>query len=534
MEKKWDKFESNREFQLWTTKWGKEALRVLKPGGYAFVFGGSRVYHRMFCGIEDAGFKLKDCFFYLYVSGFPKSQDIAKMFDKYYGHEIKLNKNKLIVSPDGKVYKESSELGKDKWQDVYKVADRKFLSDESQWYAYEPTSENAKKWNGYKTAIKPAYEPIGLFQKKKDGTYIENILKWDVGALNIDGCRIPINVDIEPDNRIRETDRNIIRTTTDGTSMFFGEDRKYLNQLYELKGRYPSNIIIDEMMAEIMDAISGNKKSVRSLRKKEASKSGSIYGFADMTSKYDNVGGYDDSGGLSKYFQKVKISKYGKDRNIYGEYKNEREEGSPNYNDDGGLSKYFQKIKFHADVNRQELGSDTVFNKDNCGYQPPKEGISNYNDGEGLSKYFHKVPFRYVPKASKGERNLGLEDITPKPRDTSRTKPIDNPQNRNNPVKNFHGTVKPIKLLCYLIRMIRPPTDRPVILDPFLGSGSTAIACKIEQCDYIGIEMNPEYMEITKKRLAVPIKNFQKYTDTEIKHADEENQARLTDFKGWL
>lgn len=494
MNASWDSFKSNKQFQEWTTKWSIEALRILKPGALMFVFGGTRTFHRIFSGVEDANFEVRDCMMWLYCQGWPKILDIAKKFDEYYGYEIKLNKNKLRVQPAGTLAINSKTPGRPKFGTVYgDKGQSSFTEDESEYYAYEPTCDKAKEYNGYKTSLKPAYEPIGLFQKPREGTYIENILKWDIGALNIDDCRIPINVDLEPDNRIRDSKRNIKRNTEEGSSIFWGDELEgYVQQLYELKGRYPSNIIIDEMMAEIMDIISEGKTSKGHWSKTKVS------GYGDF------------GGGKSEYYGKGEYSK-----------------------DSGGLSKYFQKIKFHANVNRQELGSDSVFNKDNCGYKPPKEGISNYGDPDGLSKYFHKVPFRYVPKAHKNEKNLGLEDIKPKRRDTSRNKPIDNPYNRNKPVKNFHKTVKPIKLLCYLIRMIKPPSRRPIILDPFLGSGSTAIACKIENCDYNGIEKNPEYMEIAKKRLAVPLEKYQKYTDSQV-YSGDENQKRLTSFKDWL
>lgn len=70
----WDTFSSAREFQEWTTGWGREALRVLKPGGYCLAFAGTRTYHRVAAGLEDAGFRVKDMVNWLYGSGFPKNR----------------------------------------------------------------------------------------------------------------------------------------------------------------------------------------------------------------------------------------------------------------------------------------------------------------------------------------------------------------------------------------------------------------------------------------------------------------------------
>jgi DNA modification methylase len=79
--------DSNRLFQAWTEAWAKEALRLLKPGGHAVVFGGTRTYHRMASGLEDAGFEIRDCLAWMYGSGFPKSHDVSRAIDKAHGVE---------------------------------------------------------------------------------------------------------------------------------------------------------------------------------------------------------------------------------------------------------------------------------------------------------------------------------------------------------------------------------------------------------------------------------------------------------------
>lgn len=65
-------------FQAWCEAWAKECLRVLKPGGYFVVFGGTRTYHRMACAVEDAGFEIRDQIGWLYGQGFPKNQAALK------------------------------------------------------------------------------------------------------------------------------------------------------------------------------------------------------------------------------------------------------------------------------------------------------------------------------------------------------------------------------------------------------------------------------------------------------------------------
>jgi site-specific DNA-methyltransferase (adenine-specific) len=124
------------------------------------------------------------------------------------------------------------------------------------------------------------------------------------------------------------------------------------------------------------------------------------------------------------------------------------------------------------------------------------------------SKYFDldcwfdtTFPFIICPKASTAERNRGLDKwIYQKVNDGRKTK-IDNPFQRGETLrKNTHPTCKPIKLMSYLISLFsREGGD--IVLDPFCGSGSTLIAAKMLKRQYIGIDINQEYIEIAKKRL---------------------------------
>jgi site-specific DNA-methyltransferase (adenine-specific) len=119
------------------------------------------------------------------------------------------------------------------------------------------------------------------------------------------------------------------------------------------------------------------------------------------------------------------------------------------------------------------------------------------------SRYFQQIeydPIIYQAKAGKKERNKGLDDFQPQAVNDGREKDIDNPYQRGTtPRKNTHPTVKPIKLMEYLVKLITPPGG--VVLDPFAGSGTTLIAAKTQGFNYIGIELTPEYVEIAEARL---------------------------------
>jgi DNA methylase len=82
MERGWDRFPP-QQFQKWCEEWGSECLRVLKPGGYLVSFGGARTFHRLTCGLEDAGFDIRDVLMWLYGSGWPKNHDAGKVVDAF-------------------------------------------------------------------------------------------------------------------------------------------------------------------------------------------------------------------------------------------------------------------------------------------------------------------------------------------------------------------------------------------------------------------------------------------------------------------
>jgi site-specific DNA-methyltransferase (adenine-specific) len=127
---------------------------------------------------------------------------------------------------------------------------------------------------------------------------------------------------------------------------------------------------------------------------------------------------------------------------------------------------------------------------------PPSEG--------GASRFF------YVAKASKSERNKGLEGFEEKLPNTndftnlpsSRSNSINTSSGKERvvlPNQNFHPTVKPVKLMQYLVRLVTPPNGK--VLDPFCGSGTTGIACKIEGFEFVGMEQDPEYTKIAEARI---------------------------------
>jgi hypothetical protein len=252
-----------------------------------------------------------------------------------------------------------------------------------------PSTEAAKKWQGWGTALKPAVEPIVLARKPLIGTVAANVLTHGTGALNIDASRIGTEQTV--------TSRN----GNSGGNGAYGKDERVFERVNP-PGRWPANILLDEEAAAMLDEQSG-----------------------------DAGGGFGRRGKLN-----------------------------------GGATKW------GFDGVGQEVG---------------------YGDTGGASRFF------YVAKASRSERNAGLEGMEQdfRERDNGFSSSI---SDTKNPRGNIHPTVKPVALMKYLIRLVVPKGG--TVLDPFLGSGTTAVAAIEEGVEWIGCERELEYVEIIKARVA--------------------------------
>ena len=152
--------------------WSAECFRILKPGGHLIAFSATRTFHRLGTVVENAGFEVRDTINWLYFSGFPKSTNVSLLIDKAAGHE---NRGRAI--PTASTHQAS---------DVDKV--NKLTSNPVG--PYEPKTDDAKRFDGYGTALKPSFEPAILARKPlSEKNIAANVLKWGTGGLNIDDCR---------------------------------------------------------------------------------------------------------------------------------------------------------------------------------------------------------------------------------------------------------------------------------------------------------------------------------------------------------
>lgn len=257
-------------FQTWCTEWAREAFRVLKPGGHMLAFGGSRTWHRLAAGIEDAGFEIRDSIAWLYGSGFPKSLDVSKAIDKAAGA------TREVVGRGDNALGRNSTLTDDNW---------------------------GREWEGWGTALKPAFEPIVVSRKPLIGTVAANVLAHGTGALNIDATRIDaggaklgggaVSAKSEGWDRPWKHDADAVAATKARSADAVAKA--------ETLGRWPANVVLDETQATALDAQSGTLTSGKMRAgQPRVGRRGAVY--ADMAPDvvtHDTIG---DSGGASRFF----------------------------------------------------------------------------------------------------------------------------------------------------------------------------------------------------------------------------------------
>ena len=230
MGKEWDGSGIEYNVDTW-----KECLRVLKPGGFLLAFGGTRTFYRIACAIEDAGFEIRDTIMWIYGSGFPKGFNVGLAIDRKNGVESPV----VGTGQSGATSKAFNDHEYRIAQGIYSTSGK-----------YEIRAAQ-NEYAGWGTALKPAFEPIILARKSLEGTTLDNIEKYNVGALNIDGCKIGddlIGGTTTPDLSYIYNQQ---RALGNDTGMSFGQvadaPRIALDPHY---GRYPANLIHDGLTEE--------------------------------------------------------------------------------------------------------------------------------------------------------------------------------------------------------------------------------------------------------------------------------------------
>lgn len=191
-------YEAAKNYQQWCSEWGKELLRVIKPGGHILCFCSPRMIHRLTVGLEDSNWQVRNILTWNFGTGFPMSMSISQQIDK-------LNCDKNINAP-------------------------------------------SQEWEGWQTHLKPSFEPILLARKPlSEKTVAENVIKWGTGGLNIDACRIGNNGGTKAVNIKKGEGRRI-----------YNGGVSNLVEVQNIgKGRFPSNVILSEEAGVIMSQQAG-------------------------------------------------------------------------------------------------------------------------------------------------------------------------------------------------------------------------------------------------------------------------------------
>jgi DNA modification methylase len=363
MNKEWDAFIPQPIF------W-KEVFRVLKPGGHIATFAGTRTQDLMGLALRLSGFEIRETIMWVFGSGFPKSLNVGKAVDKFLGNERTVLGIKS--RPDGTQRQNMENWGYGKAND-YGDGKGLYANKKSLLKANTLTQGNTE-FEGYGTALKPAYEPIIIARKPlSEKSVAENYLKWGVGGLNIDDCRVETTefAKAGSERKARFKDGEFLGKLGVKEIEYRGSGATHSN------GRFPSNFIHDgsDEVIELFPMTQGESRT----EKKNTGKNG--------------------------------------------------------------------KICF----TNHKKGDKTV------AYPEPAGSASR---------------FFYCAKASKREREEG----------------------------NHHPTVKPIKLMRYIARLVTPRNG--LVLEPFLGSGTTGVACIKEGFDFVGIEQEQDYFQISEARIA--------------------------------
>ena len=479
MGKKWDYDVPKQE--IW-----EECMRVLKPGGHLLAFAGSRTYHRMAVRVEDAGFEIRDQIMWLYGSGFPKSHNIGKALDKNGGN------NHLVYEVGEKLKEARESRGISITQ-----ADKMFCggSTNYSWFEGRPKGIRMPNDEIFELIVKE-WEELKPYQQKVKSANRQVVGKYDGDMGGLGGERLgdgggDITLPATPIAQQYEGWGTALKPAHEPIVMA----RK------PFKGSVAQNVLEHGVGGLNIDGCRVEYEDTQN---------------PATNPKYRLEGGYKtpEKGQESK--GAVTFSSSNNDINPSGRFPANiilDEEAGKILDQQSGTTKSNKRSdKYNKDYDNTNA---TVK------YSPNQALYSSNNthaDEGGASRFF------YCPKVSKKERDEGVQYTGQvlKGRDEGQDKMSNpfkarpavsqvyaanqtsskigaNPSKPTQPRANIHPTVKPTDLMAYLIRLVTPKGG--VVLDPFMGSGSTGKACAREGMRFVGIEMDEEYMEIAKQRV---------------------------------
>jgi site-specific DNA-methyltransferase (adenine-specific) len=441
-----------------------------------------------------AGFEVRDCIQWVYGSGFPKSHNVSKAIDAMYGAEREVvgKQNYTMPKADNTMGENSYGISGGKLANG--TTAERIVGDIT-----APATEKAKEWEGWGSAIKPAVEPIVLARKplEKGLSIAENVLKWGTGAINIDGCRIGFKNEADYKESTQKNQHADFGTKPLTNNIIYGDYSMVQPKNYQPEGRFPAYIILSHHP----DCECKGLKKIGTGKEGGYNYEGNVYeveGFVTNNSPKANSNYGQETVEHWECHEDCPIK-------IMDEQSGESKScGGSGENSMGALGKNGKYGKYALNIKGSNIGG--------------------LGDTGGASRFF------YIAKASKSERNRGLNGF-----ETKQTKgggggigdyleDVNSASGKYGsekaPSRNHHPTIKPVKLMQYLVRLITPPNG--LVLDPFCGSGTTGIACKLENFNFVGMELDAEYAKIAEARVA----NYTEEPETELEFIEEEQQPQ--------
>lgn len=494
---------ANRQFQEWTRAWAAEVFRVLKPGAYLVCFASTRTYHRMACGIEDAGFEIRDQLAWTFAGGFPKSLNLDNVQSPRFCRcvrrspvlEYDMPNLRDSDLPKGVAHQESSE------GDLFESLPKHGLPNAGR--TELSTSEIRKSESGMEgrsdieaqegklPASAVCEMPAAISDDGQKGRLCDGTPLGD----GLVGRPAASQSGMRPSCR-----SSSVEQPTEGKSgTLAGQQEPQDGGAWPLCRGCRKPIIprgLGTALKPAWEPICLARKPII----------GTVAGnlAAHGTGCLNIVGcriplAADDAlqEGMKGDFERLDTAEMG-----WGFKRVDRAPGlgrwPANLCHDGSdevVAHFPSEAGAQAPVPKGSgektngIYSDFGANGD--------DGASFRGDSGSAARFF------FSAKTSRTERDAGLEEFATKQQDESRKAGAaggDNPRNRGSKQRaNHHPTVKPVALMRWLVRLVTPIGGTAI--DPFMGSGTTGVACICEDCGFIGIERESEYMEIARARI---------------------------------
>ena len=493
-----------------------EAYRVLKPGAHILVWSLPRTSYRTGKAIERAGFAMWDAIHnfkdrssevqaflasltpdqvellvraeptdnmigFCFGRGFPKSLNVSKAIDK-----LKGAKREVLGTYDTRGIYDGTprKSSKHPWTCDADEKQRDVRKDFTATTITAPATSEAKQWEGFGSALKPAIEIWWLARKPlREKTVAEQVLSTGTGALNIDACRIGYQSEADQQNALPGSMPKAHDMS--GAFAFRNRTSEKPEDFQNSKGRWPANITLQH---------SENCRKVGS--KKVPGHKGYPNGPGGLYKQ-----GYQQSSEIAHDWNKFSIKADNQPWLGHADAEGnetvdayECVEGCPvkALDEQSGASK--SPLTY---IRQTDSGNQNAYGK-GMGEIAGKESL-NYGDSGGASRFYQNFepdpnapPFFYGGKISTGERKADLEE---------------------DKLINRHPTTKTLKLMTYLVKLITPP--KGLVLDPFAGSGSTIVAAVSNGFSGVGIEREADYHRIASKRVQTALERAQSDQDSQ-------------------